>query len=43
MIIFDEVTKENIKDQNPNWAQILDHPYKILKNGGSEKQIHYLI
>ena len=30
MINFDEVTKEKIKEHNPNWPQILDHPYKIL-------------
>ena len=29
MINFDDVTNENIKEHNPNWAQILDHPYKI--------------
>ena len=30
MINFDDATKENIKEHNPNWPQILDHPYKIL-------------
>ena len=35
MINFDDVTKENIKEYNPNWPQILDHPYKILIIGGS--------
>ena len=30
MINFDEVTKENIKEDNPNWPQIPDHPYIIL-------------
>ena len=34
MINFD-VTKENIEEHNPNWPQILDHPYKILIIGGS--------
>ena len=34
MIIFDDVTKENIKEHNPNWPQIPDHPYKILIIGG---------
>ena len=45
MINFDDVTKENIKEHNPNWPQILGHPYRILIIGGSglEKQIHYLI
>ena len=29
---FDDITIENIKERNPNWPQITDHPYKI---GGS--------
>ena len=35
MINFDDVTKENIKEHNPNWPEIPDHPYKILIIGGS--------
>ena len=35
MINFDDVTKENIKNHNPNWLQILDHPCRILTIGGS--------
>ena len=35
MINFDDVIKENIKEHNPNWSQILDHPYRILIIGGS--------
>ena len=35
MINFDDVTKENIKEHNPNWPQIPDHPYTILIIGGS--------
>ena len=35
MINFDDVTEENIKEQNQNWPQILDHPHKILLVGGS--------
>ena len=31
MINFDHVTKENIKEHNPNWPQIPGHPYRILK------------
>ena len=27
--------QKNIKQHNPNWAQIPDHPYKILIIGGS--------
>ena len=29
MVNFDDVTKENIKEHNPNWSQIPDHPYRI--------------
>ena len=35
MINFDDVTKENVKEHNPNWPQITDHPYRILIIGGS--------
>ena len=35
MINFDDITKDNIKDHNPNWTQIPDHPYKILIIGSS--------
>ena len=35
MINSDDVTKENLKEHNPNWPQIPDHPYKILITGGS--------
>ena len=35
MINSDDVLKENIKGHNPNWPQILDHPYRILTIGGS--------
>ena len=31
MINFDDVAKENIKEHNPNWPQIPNHPYRILK------------
>ena len=39
MINFDDVTKENIEEHNPNWPQIPDHPYRILiiVGPGSEK------
>ena len=33
---FDDVTKENIKQHNPNQSQIPDHPYIILVIGVSE-------
>ena len=35
MINFDDVTKQNIKEHNPNQPQIPDHPYRILITGGS--------
>ena len=35
MANFDAVTKENIKEYNPNWPQIPDHPYRIQITGGS--------
>ena len=36
MISVDDVTKENIKEHNPNWSQIPDQPERILITGGSE-------
>ena len=36
MINFDGITKENMKEHNPNWPQIHDHPYIILIIGGFE-------
>ena len=27
MINFDDISGENIKELNPNWPQIPDHPY----------------
>ena len=35
IINFDDVVKENVKVDNPNWPEILDHPYRILIIGGS--------
>ena len=32
---FHDVKKEKIKEHNPSWPQIPDHPQKILKTGGS--------
>ena len=36
MFKFDYITKEDIKVHNPNWPEIPDHLYRILKVGGSE-------
>ena len=30
MINFDDVTKGNIKEYNPNWPQIPDRPNRLL-------------
>ena len=35
MTNFDDVTKENIKEHNPNWPQIPNHSNKVLTIGGS--------
>ena len=35
MVIFVDVTIENIKERNPNWSQIPDYPYGLLITGGS--------
>ena len=35
MFNFDYIAKEDIKEHNPNWKQILDHPSGILIAGGS--------
>ena len=31
MINFDDVIKENIKEHNPNWAEIPDHPWSFIR------------
>ena len=36
MINFEGITKENIKEHNTNWPQILFHPYRLLIIGRSE-------
>ena len=35
MINFDDVTKEDTTEHNPNWPQIPDHSHRILIIGGS--------
>ena len=35
MINFDEYTNENKREHIPNWSYIPDHPYRILRIGGS--------
>ena len=35
MINSNDVTKENIKKQNPNWPKNPDHPCRISITGGS--------
>ena len=35
MFRFNCITKEDVKEHNPIWPEILDHPYTILIVGGS--------
>ena len=35
LVNFDDVTKENITEYNPNWPEIFDYPYRIVIHGGS--------
>ena len=35
MFNFDYITKEDIKEHNPNWPEISLHPYQIVIIGGS--------
>ena len=35
MLNFDYITKEDIKEHDPNWPEMADHPYTILIVGGS--------
>ena len=35
MINFDDITREEAKEHNPNWPRILDHLYGIFIIGGS--------
>ena len=35
MFNFDYITKENIKQHNPKFPEIPDHPYRIIIFGGS--------
>ena len=35
MFNFDYITKEDIKERNPNWPEILEFPYRTLIVGGS--------
>ena len=39
MFNFDYVTNKDIKDNNPNWTEILDYPYRVLiiRDSGSRK------
>ena len=35
MISFDDAIKENLKEYNPNWPEVPDHPYRTLIAEGS--------
>ena len=41
MFNFDYIKKEVIKEHNPNWPEIPDHPYRILIVRGNSK--HYFL
>ena len=45
MINFDDVTEEGtIRQHNPNWPQIPDHPCRTIIGGsGAAQKTHYLI
>ena len=46
MINFDDVSKGNIRQHNPNWPQIPDYLYRILiirGAGSGKKKVRYLI
>ena len=46
MFNFDYVTKEDIKQHNPDCPKVPDHPYRILiagSSGSPKSQMHYLI
>ena len=34
MIDYDNITKENIRENNSTWPRILAHPYRISPIGG---------
>ena len=43
MLNFNYITKEDIKERNPNWPENPNHPYKILITGGSGSgKVNYL-
>ena len=35
MLYFDYITKEDIKEHDPNSPEIPDHPYRVLMVGGT--------
>ena len=35
LTLIDYITKEDIKEHNPNWPEIPDPPYRIIMAGGS--------
>ena len=45
MIYIDDIYRRKQKKYNPNWLQIPDHPYRILKVSvsGSGKLMYYII
>ena len=46
MFKFDYITKEVLKEHNPNWPEIPNHPYGrilLIRGMDLEKQMHYLV
>ena len=42
MINFDDITKENIKEYNRNWKQILDHQQRLITGGSESRKTNFL-
>ena len=43
MFNFDYITKEDIKEHNPNWPEIPDHVYRILFGGSGSGKANALL
>ena len=39
MVIFDYITKENIKEYDPNWPQISDYPCQTGDSGSGKTNV----
>ena len=43
MFNFDYITKEDIKEHNPNWPEIPNHPYRILVGSSGSGKTNSLL